>query len=185
MISITLKYINYGPKETTEFRDYVKNLVGYLEEDIYNLRFGVEQDNMFDDKIVANMTFSKQNGDLCFDILNHFMMDREVNRDNIAFDVDLSSVAVYVTGSEALFNYLTSWSMSKLYERMEIAENVLTAMMQKYEKLSKENENLSYMVRQLGIDKFPDIVKQLVDSMETEGHHCKEQINEIINRKAH
>lgn len=183
MITITFKYTDYGSKETTEFRDYVKNLVGYMDQLEYNIRFGVESDPMFDDKIVAQIAI--ENEDQAFDVVNHFMMDREIKGENVPFDVDLSSVAIYVTGSDRINNYLNSRSFSHLYERMEIAENALTGMMEKYQKLKYEYEQMAGFLQTIGANKFPEIVETLIDSMEHEGHTCKANIKEILHRKVH
>lgn len=180
MITITLKYTNYGHKETAEFRDYAKNLVGYRDGDY---RFGKESDPMFDEKIVFQ-AFT-QDEDIAFDIVNHFIIDREVNGDNIPFDIDISSISIYVSGSDAIMDYLTSKSFSNLYERLDSAENAIISLYEQNARLQKDNDRMNQFISNIGADKFPDIVKQLVESLEREGYECKQKINEILNRKVH
>lgn len=183
MITITLKYTDYGSKETQEFREYTKNLIGYRHQAEYDIRFGVEHDPMFDDKIVCQMTIYDE--DFAFDAVNHFMMDREINGENIPFDVDLSSIAIYVTGSDKIMNYLTSRSFSHLYERMEILESMVSGLSKEYQQLKQSHEKMAGFMQHVGVDKFPDIVRELIESMEFEGHQCKGKINEILQRKVH
>lgn len=183
MITITLKYTDYGHKETQEFREYVKNLVGYRDNGEYNLRFGVEEDPMFDNKIVAEISISDE--DYAFDVVNHFMVDREVKGESVPFDVDISSISMYVSGSYAIANYITSRSFSYLYERVDILENAMAGMVDKYSQLEANYHKMATFIEKVGVDKFPDIVRQLVESMEAEGHECKTQINEILQRKVH
>lgn len=183
MITITFKYTDYGKSETQEFREYTKNLVGYRENGEYQIRFGKERDPMFDDKIVCQIEINDE--DYAFDVANHFMMDREVNGENIPFAVDLSSIAVYVTGSDRIMNYLTSHSISHLYERVEIAESRMDQMNDLLMQLKTSHEKMSGYMQQIGVDKFPDIVRQLTASMEHEGHDCKAEIHNILTRKVH
>ena len=182
MISITLKYTDYGHKETAEFRDYVKNLIGYIPSTV-QLRFGQEHDPMFDDKVVAQINIADE--DLAFDVVNHFMMEREVNGASVPFDVDIASIAIYVTGSELIMDYLTSRSFSSLYERMEIMESSFRDLSEKYNKLRYEHDQMASFIQRVGVDKFPDIVKEVIDSMEAEGHTLKTNVSEILNRKVH
>jgi hypothetical protein len=184
MVTITLKYTDYGEKETTEFRDYVKNLIGYIDQNVtIGCRYGVEHDPMFDDKIVAQISISDE--DVAFDVVNHFMMEREVNGESVPFDVDISSVAIYVTGSDKIMDYLTSRSFSSLYERIEIAENMISSLTEKYQALRNEHDQMAAFVQRVGADKFPEIIKEVIDSMEAEGHECKLKINEILQRRVH
>lgn len=180
--TITFKYTDYGHKETQEFREYTKNLVGYMDA-TYNIKYGRESDPMFDDKIICQINVLDE--DHAFDVVNHFMIDREVNGENVPFDVDLTSIAIYVTGSDKIVNYLTSRSISHLYERIEIAENQLSNMNNLVMQLKASHEKMAAHMQHIGVDKFPDIVKELVDSMQFEGHDCKDKIKTILNRKVH
>lgn len=183
MVEVTFKYTDYGHKETTEFREYVKNLVGWIGEGSqYGIRFGVESDPMFDDKIVGQLKFVSE--DVAFDVVNHFMMDREVNQ-NLAFDIDISSISIYVDGSDRIVSYLNARSFSHLYERIEIAENALQSLSKKYDELKASHEKMAGFIQLMGVDKFPDIVREVINSMEAEGHSCKTNINQILNRKVH
>lgn len=183
MITITFKYTDYGKKETQEFREYTKNLVGYRDSGEYKIYFGTQHDPMFDDKIVCQIEIEDE--DYAFDVVNHFMLDREVNGDSIAFAVELPSIAVYVTGSDLIMNYLTSRSVSNLYERLEVAESALSQINNTMMQLKASHEKMGGYMQQMGVDKFSDIVRQLVASMEHEGHDCKEEINNILTRKVH
>jgi hypothetical protein len=183
MVTITLKYTDYGDDDTKEFREYTKNLVGYRDASEYKIKFGVENDPMFDTKIVCEISISDE--DYAFDVVKHFMLDREVNGDSIPFSVDITSVALYVSGSDQIMNYITSRSFSHLYERIEILEDSLRTSIKKCNEVAHLQERSAAFIQLMGIDKFPDIVKQLIDSMEAEGHSCKEEINKILQRKVH
>jgi hypothetical protein len=183
MITVTLKYTDYGHQETQEFREYTKNLVGHRDTGEYRIKFGIESDPMFDNKVVCQIEIEDE--DYAFDVVNHYMIDREVNGDNVPFDVDLSSVAVYVTGSDRISNYMISRSFSHLYEKMEITESVLSKLNEKCSVLESNQQKISAYMENIGADKFPDIVKKLIDSMEAEGHNCKTEINAILQRKIH
>ena len=181
MITITFKYTDYEHNKTQEFREYTKNLIGYRDD--YDLKYGIERDLMFDDKVVCQMSVSDE--EYAFDVVNHFMLDREINGENVPFDVDLSSIAIYVTGSDRIMHYLTSRSFSNLYERLEIAEGTIYEVVGKNQKLEANQEQMASFIQNVGVDKFPDIVRQLMDSMEAEGHDCKQEINKILQRKVH
>jgi len=183
MTTITLKYIDYGTKETQEFREYTRNLVGYRDNSDYEIKYGIETDSMFDNKVVCQIDIDDE--EYAFDVVNHYMMDREINGDNVPFDVDISSIAIYVTGSDRIMNYLTSRSFSHVYEKLEFMECMIHELKDKFNNLESNQQSVASFMQNVGVDKFPDIVKVLMEAMETEGHSCKQEINQILQRKLH